>query len=230
MTDLNIVTPVSTVLDIDRIRPFLDTSVGEYSSYIMPVDESTLDIANAVRNCHIEHLANAGYQGYDVSIDEACHLSGWYFFVCKGGVVVQTSRVNFRSESLRFPFECGLTDAGEQYQYDSDDLAADINTYSVDMRSLRRASPLLLNSLGDFLRLHRVKRLYCLVDQRNQVIRRIYLRAGFFESQDFAAPIHFESFTSSVDALPTRWDIMEMGDVEIENLGAARAQRFAKTG
>lgn len=213
-----------SALDLSEIAPYLDTTKGEYSSYIMPVEPTNLAIAQAVRSVHIRHLHNAGYRGYDEVIDDACHRSGVYFFVCKGSRVVLTSRINFRSTQV-FPFEMGVTDAREQYRYLPTEHAADINTYSVDIRHIRRSSPLLLASLGRFLRAEQVTRLFCLVDQNNSVIRRIYDMAGFRDSPEFSQPIHFESFVHSSDNQPTRWQILEMAEAEISSLGERALRR-----
>lgn len=213
-----------SVLDQSQIAPYLDTTKGEYSSYIMPVKHANLAIAQAVRSVHIRHLHNAGYRGYDEVVDDACHRSGVYFFVCKDSRVVLTSRINFRSTQV-FPFEMGVTDASEQYQYLPAENAADINTYSVDIRHIRRSSPLLLSSLGRFLRAEQVTRLFCLVDLNNSVIRRIYDMAGFRDSPEFSQPIHFDSFVHSSDNQPTRWQILEMAEAEISNLGERALRR-----
>lgn len=213
-----------STLDLSQIEPYLETTKGEYSSYVMPVDSTNLAIAQAVRSVHIRHLHNAGYRGYDEVIDDACHRSGVYFFVCKDSRVVLTSRINFRSTQV-FPFEMGVTDAREQYQYQPAEHAADINTYSVDIRHIRRSSPLLLASLGRFLRTEQVTRLFCLVDLNNSVIRRIYDMAGFLDSPEFSQPIHFESFVNSADGQPTRWKILEMAQAEISGLGERAVRR-----
>ena len=213
-----------SVLDQSQIAPYLDATKGEYSTYIMPVGIANLAIAQAVRSVHIRHLHNAGYRGYDELIDDACHRSGVYFFVCKDSRVVLTSRINFRSTQV-FPFEMGVTDNAEQYRYLPAEHAADINTYSVDIRHIRRSSPLLLTSLGRFLRKEQVTRLFCLVDQNNSVIRRIYDMAGFRESPEFNQPIHFDSFVHSSDHQPTRWQILEMAETEISSLGERALRR-----
>ena len=207
-----------SILDQSQIEPYLDVTKGEYTAYIMPVKPANLAIAQAVRSVHIRHLHNAGYRGYDEVIDDTCHRSGIYFFVCKDSRVVLLARVNFRSTQV-FPFEMGVTDAGKQYSYLPAEHAADINTYSVEMRHIRRSSPLLLACLGRFLRAEQVTRLFCLVDQNNSVTRRMYDMAGFRYSLEFNQPIHFESFVNSADDQPTRWKILEMAEAEISGLG-----------
>lgn len=217
MSDITPIAQMPRLVQEEALAPYLVKKIGPFSSYRMPVDASNIAIADQVREMHIQHLYNAGYRGYDKAIDQACHQSGVYLFVCRDSRIVLTTRVNYRSTQL-FPFEMGLTDTGEQYQYNSPDLAADINTYSVDLRYIRRSSALMLASLGELLREQGVVRLFCLADQNNLVIRRMYDMTGFHASKDYTQPIHFESFVNEVDGLPTRWCILEMSEQDILSL------------
>ncbi|NKB64331.1 MAG: hypothetical protein GKR95_20185 [Gammaproteobacteria bacterium] len=199
------------VLDEVRLAPYLDIEQDGYRGYVMPVNGETNQLAVHIRELHKNRLSNAGYQGYDNRIDDEYHKVGHYYFVIKGGTVVLTSRMNDRSQSRRFPFEMGVMDDGCQYVFNEGVPAVDINTYSLVPKHRKKGMPLLLASLGKYAHQMGAKKAFCLVDEANAVVQRIYHDAGFVYSRSYPKPIAFSTFTMKENNKPVRWKIMEWG-------------------
>jgi len=181
----------------------------------MPVNEETNLWAKQVRELHKTRLTQAGYEGFRDSIDDEYHAVGVYFFVRKDQSIVLTSRVNTRNSSYRFPFEMGERPDGKSYIYQDASPSVDINTYSLIPKYRKKAMPLLLASIGKYIKNLQAKRAFCLVDRENKAVQRIYQEAKFFYSPTFNESIAFPSFLRTVDQLPVQWRIMEWDEAII---------------
>ena len=158
-------------LDESSVEQYLDLESGGCRSYVFPATEHTRCWAKQIRELHKLRLANAGYRGYSDEIDKEYHVVGIYFCIVRDGIIVLTSRVNDRTHSRRFPFEMGITPGGNQYHFDENIVAIDINTYSLIPKHRKRAMPLLLASLGKYADSFNAQKAFCLVDQENTVVQ-----------------------------------------------------------
>ncbi|MEC4893446.1 MAG: hypothetical protein SAQ54_10590 [Oscillatoria sp. PMC 1050.18] len=201
----------------ELLAPYLDIEKDGYCLYVMPVNDETKSWTEEVRELHKTHLNKAGYEGFSNQIDDEYHLAGTYFFVVKDKEIVITSRINDRTKSSRFPFEMGQRQNGESYTFQENISAVDINTYSLILRHYRRATPLLLVSLGKYIHDLGAKKAFCLVERKNKVVQRIYHEAKFVYSTTFAELIVFPSFLYALNHKPVEWKIMEWHEQTINH-------------
>lgn len=194
---------------------YLVTEFDGYACYKIPVNDETFALASYLRGLHKDRLHNAGYEGYSEEIDKKYHEGGIYFYVEINNVVATTLRVNKRSDELVFPFEAGTTEHGKQYEYMCDDLAMDMNTYCLDKRYYKKATPLLFASAAEYVLSEGAKKVFGLYDVKNSATKKIYGKLGFVDSKQFPNPIAFDTFVHADTKKPVQWGILEWDDCEV---------------
>ncbi len=183
-----------------------------YSFYKFPVNDETIEMANYLRGLHKKRLHKAGYDGYSEEIDNEFHEHGVYFYAVCENVVATTMRINDRVKSKRFPFEIGQKKNGTKYKYTNDVIAVDMNTYCLDKRYYKKATPILFAMAGKYIKQHGAKRAYGLADIKNKAILRIYSELDMANSKEYSEPILFETFIHKQCGNPVEWCILEWSE------------------
>lgn len=196
-----------------RLNAFIVLEHGGMTFHIMPFSEETASLSGRVRQFHKNHLYKNSYRGYSDEYDARFHQSGVYCFVLDAGEVVMTCRINTRSDVTPFPFELGDSAEG-MHIYEGGEVAADINTYSLDVRKIKAMGPM-MSCVGHYLYTARVARAFCLADTENGSIQKLYQKHQFVRSTDYAEPISFPTFTK--EQVPVKWNIREWNKAAIEN-------------
>lgn len=199
-----------------------------YSFYKLPVNDETSEIVNYLRGLHKERLFNAGYDGYSEEIDNEFHINGIYFYAEYEDVIATTLRINDRIRPKRFPFEMGYKKDKSQYTYENNIQAVDMNTYCLDRRYYKKATPSLFAMAGKHIRQQGAKRAFGLADIRNEAIQHIYSEVGIEHSKEFSEPVSFKTFVHKEDGKPVEWLILEWSEQEINKYSEIFDQKYHK--
>lgn len=200
--------------------------------HFVPVDDTTRDLAESVRDMFIASMNDYGYEGYDCEIDSMFHLRSTYVYVTEAAKIVMTGRVTPRPPGTIVPFEMGLREDGGSYSLGDEEPVVDINTYTYVRGYYERAMPLLVAGFGYCSKGYNARRAYCLYDVENERIERAYLSIGFVFSKRFPELIHFPTFYKRKgDRLePARWQIMEWDNETIEDQARIAVERYELVG
>ena len=187
-----------------------------YACYKLPVNNQTNARALHLRGLHKERLHNAGYDGYSEEFDEIMHRSGIYLYVVWEGIIATTMRINDRISSELFPFEMGYKPDGTRHVYKNNTPAIDMNTYCLDKRCYRKATPLLFAMAAKHIQENGFQRAFGLADTQNKAIQKLYSRIGLVHSSEYREPVAFETFVYRDGGKPVEWNILEWPMPEIK--------------
>lgn len=176
-----------------------------------PVNNTTNDLVESIRDIFIASMNNFGYVGFSREIDNMFHGRSKYIYITELAKVVMTCRVTARPPGEIIPFEMGLRENGGSYHLTDEERVADINTYTYVRGYYEHAMPLLAAGLGHYLKAIHAQRAYCLYDVANEKVKRAYGSIGFALSNRFPEPIYFPTFCRQVNnhLEPVRWRVME---------------------
>lgn len=189
----------------------LDDPRNRLTCYQVPVNSTTKDLVESVRDMFITSMNNFGYVGFSREIDNVFHRRSTYLYITESAKVVMTCRVTTRPPGEIVPFEMGMREDGGSYHLTSKERVVDINTYTYVRGYYEHAMPLLAAGLGYYLKAYGARRAYCLYDVANERIKQAYFSIGFVLSNKFPEPIHFPTFCRQIDGHlePVRWRVME---------------------
>lgn len=183
------------------------------TSHQLPVDGTTGDLVETVREMFIKSMKNFGYEGFSYEIDDVFHIRSTYVYITEANNVVMTCRVTSRPVGTIVPFEMGVREDGGSYYLDEEEPVVDINTYTYvrGYNKKAQAITLLAAGLGYYSKICNARSAYCLYDIANEKIKQAYLSIGFVLSHRFPEPIHFPTFCRQIEGHlePVRWRIME---------------------
>lgn len=186
-----------------------------YTCYQLEVnDENNAKIEEA-RGTVATALSQLGYVGWDDVVNGANDLNAYWFVVeDREGNIVATSRMIHRRSNNTLPFEQALRpDDKTHYSLTGEtENIVDINSFNY-RRGDGKALYILFAALARHAWLMRCTRGFCILDQENQHIEKLYRRAGFRFSRQFPEKVHFPGFGKIIkgELQPTQWAIMEMG-------------------
>jgi hypothetical protein len=178
--------------------------------HFVPVNDTTSDLVDAVRDMFIVSMNNFGYVGFSRKIDDVFHRRSTYVYITEAAKVVMICRVTDRPLGAIVPFELGVRKDGSSYHLAGEEQIVDINTYTY-VRGYKHAMPLMAAGLGLQAKACDARSAYCLYDIANENIKRAYQAIGFVLSNRFPEPIHFPTFCRQIGAHlePVRWRVME---------------------
>lgn len=211
-------------MKLSQYHAFQVVNVNGYKCYQLPVNPQTQELASYLRDLHKERLYHAGYEGYSDEVDDSYHRNGTYFFVEINNVIATTLRANKRTNANPFPFEMGFTENGCQHKFEAKTHAIDLNTYCLDKRYYKNATPLLFALAAHYIKNQHIKRAFGLYDVGNGAIKHIYGKLGFTDSVDYPEPIHFSDFIYRESQKPVNWGVIEWNAADI----AQHNQTFLK--
>jgi hypothetical protein len=196
--------------------------------HFVPVNDTTNDLVEPVRDMFVASMKNFGYVGFSHKIDNMFHNRSTYVYITEATKMIMTCRVTPRPVGTIVPFEMGVREDGGSYQLNEEEPIVDINTYTYIRGYYEKAMPLLASGLGYYVKTCNARRAYCLYDVRNEKIKRAYLSIGFVISNRFPELIHFPTFCRQTgDHLePVRWRVMEWDDETIENHARTAVERY----
>jgi hypothetical protein len=203
-------------------------SANGLTCHFVPVDDTTRDLAESVRDMFVASMNDYGYEGFSREIDNMFHLRSTYVYITEATKIVMTGRVTPRPPGTFVPFEMGVREDGGSYSLDDGEQVVDINTYTYVRGYYERATPLLLAGFGYCSKSFNARRAYCLYDVENEKIERAYLSIGFVFSKRFPELIHFPTFYKRKgDRLePARWQVMEWDNETIEGQARIAVERY----
>jgi hypothetical protein len=196
--------------------------------HYVPVDGTTNDLVEPVRDMFIASMKDFGYVGFSCEIDNVFHVRSTYVYITESKRVIMTCRVTPRPAGTIVPFEMGVREDGGSYRLDEEETVVDINTYTYVRGYYDRAMPLLAAGLGYYSRMCNARSAYCLYDVANEKIRLAYTSIGFVLSNRFPEPIHFPSFCKLIEGRlePVRWRVMEWNYETIERQARSAVEHY----
>ena len=204
-----------------------DSATG-LTCHQVPVDGTTDDLVEPVRDMFIASMNNFGYVGFSYKIDNVFHKRSTYLYITQSNRVVMTCRVTARPSGTIVPFEMGVLEGGDSYRLDEKEQVVDVNTYTYIRGHYEQAMPLLTAGLGHYSKSCNARRAYCLYDIANEKIKRAYLSIGFVLSSRFPEPIYFPTFCrqKGEHLEPVRWRIMEWDYETIKRHAGVAEERY----
>jgi hypothetical protein len=177
----------------------------------VPVNSTTEDLVESVRDMFIASVNKFGYVGFSREIDDVFHRRSTYVYITEATKIVMTCRVTARPLGAIVPLEMGVREDGGSYHLTVGERTVDMNTYTYVSGYYEHAMPLLAAGLGHYSKACGARRAYCLYDVVNERIKRAYFSIGFVPSNRFPEPIHFPTFCRQKDGRlePVRWRVME---------------------
>ena len=211
--------PDTLAMEIARYFPpnyqpltLVDKKYG-YTCYQLPINEDNREKVEAARTLVAGSLLKYGYEGWSNEIDRRNDPHAFYFIVEDDqGEIVATSRMIHRITDNTIPLEQGLKEDGTSYSlHEETRNVVDINSFYNKKGHTRALFPLFA-AMGRHAWLTGAQRVYCMLDEDNEYITKLYLKARFKFSEQFSEKIYFQTFgrTSEREFQPTFWTIMEM--------------------
>jgi hypothetical protein len=210
-----------------EIATLFDHETG-LTCHFTPVNGTSSDEVEAVREFFISGVNNFGYVGFSREIDNMFHVRSTYVYVTDATDIIMTGRVTPRPVGTIVPFEMGVREDGRFYSLKDQEFVVDINTYTYVRGHYERAMPLLTAGFGYCSKMFGARIAYCLFDIANKRIKRAYLSNGFVLSERFPEPVHFPSFCRKTQGRldPVRWRVMEWDYRTIESQARIALQRY----
>ena len=196
---------------MSTIAPLIlkDAETG-YVCRQIPVLPENRDIIGRIKSFVKEAFEKAEYAGYSVEYDAQFDTHSDYFYVCDAyGKILATSRVTDKTGENPIPFEKALREGGESYRVEEEGHIGDINSF---VFSSFKALPILYAAVARFAELQGIQKGFCLLDETQERIRKIYLGGGFKYSNKYSDKVYFPDFGKIVKGIlqPTLWSIMEI--------------------
>lgn len=196
--------------------------------HFVPVDDTTEDLVESVRDMFIASMNNFGYVGFSHEIDNTFHGRSIYVYITEATNIIMTGRVTPRPLGTIVPFEMGVREDGGNYRLEEEEQVVDINTFTYVRGYYERAMPLVIAGFGYCAKTFEARSAYCLYDIANEKIKRAYMSVGFMLSKRFPEPVHFPTFCRQIEGHlePVRWRVMEWNYETIESHARAAVERY----
>jgi hypothetical protein len=207
-----------------------ETGLGCYN---VPVTPETEDITRDLREWYAERAAEFGDTGFSWEIDELFHRRSVYLVIADAqGEVVMSCRGTHRRPGEPLLFETALRDGAPSYALDPDLPVMGFNTFIYQPGFYEKAMPLQIAGLGRYSKLQGARRAYCLVDMRDDRIRRAYAAYGWEPAPEFPDPVYFPTYGRlEADCFePTRWRVLEWTEETIDRHDRMARERFVVVG
>lgn len=196
----------------------LDQENG-YTCHQLPISEANREKVENARRLVARSLSTYGYEGWSDEIDRQNDLHAFYFIVEDSkGEIVAASRIIHRCPDNTIPLEQGLKKDGSQYSLEGDKRnIIDVNSF-YNKKGHTKALFVLFAALGRYAWLTGSQKAFCLLDENNKYITKLYQKAEFKFSKRFSQKIYYPTFgrrTTEGEFQPTFWTIMEMNQFGI---------------
>ncbi len=176
----------------------------------VPVIPENRDVAGKIKTFVKEAFEKAGYSGYSIGYDDQFDSHSDYFYVSDAnGKILATSRVTDKTGTDPIPFEKALKEGGGRYKVEEVGHVGDINSF---VFASFKALPILYAAVARFAEVKGIQKGFCLLDEAQDRIKKIYLGGGFKYSKKYSEKVYFPDFGVLVNGIlkPTLWSIMEI--------------------